>query len=73
MATLEREYDFLAAKANPSELKEGLRHLFLCYVGIEDEDRAMAILEKEYAVLAKARIATWALSRKILGTGFIAS
>jgi len=52
-ATLERQYDFLAAKADASELKEGLRFLFECYVGIEDEEGAMAILEKEHALLAK--------------------
>ena len=53
LATLTRMYEHLVARSDPSELKEGLRFLFQCYVGIEDEERAMAILEKEHALLAR--------------------
>jgi thiol-disulfide isomerase/thioredoxin len=53
LATLTRMYEHLVAKSDPSKLKEGLRQLFYCYVGIEDEEGATAILEKEHALLAK--------------------
>jgi thiol-disulfide isomerase/thioredoxin len=53
LAILEREYAYLVAKANPKELKEGLRFQFLACVGIEAEDRALVALEREHAFLVK--------------------
>jgi hypothetical protein len=48
LSTLDRFYEYLVA--NPGELKEGLRHLFECYVGMEDEERAMVALEREWSL-----------------------
>jgi len=53
LATLEREHEYLVAKANAKDLKEGLRFLFLASVGIEAEDRALVALEREHAFLVK--------------------
>jgi thiol-disulfide isomerase/thioredoxin len=53
LSTLDRFYEYLVAKANPGELKGGLRDLYDYYVGMEDEERAMVALEREYAFLAK--------------------
>lgn len=51
LATLEREYEYLVARAGAEDLKEGLRWLFLASVGIEAEDRALVALEREHAFL----------------------
>ena len=51
LATLEREYEYLVARASAEELKEGLRWLFMASVGIEAEDRALVALEREHAFL----------------------
>lgn len=53
LATLDRVYEYLVAKADPEDLQDGLREIYQYHVGMGDDQGATVALAREYAYLAK--------------------